>query len=146
MAGVAKQIIGSFEDIGKDIVGEAAKVPTDISGKALESLGTSSQKPQSPQSPQSPQVPQEPRPEQKSLPPREWLAELAGKNKKLPEPTVVERLEKEKQEKNEKEQKQAAVALKMAPLPVMSQKAKPGNLYGIKQKRTATENKNTRQD
>ena len=44
MAGVAKQIIGSFEDIGKDIAHEVAKVPVDIAGKALESLGTSSQK------------------------------------------------------------------------------------------------------
>ena len=39
--GIAKQIIGSFEDIGKDVVREAAQVPADVAGKALESLGTS---------------------------------------------------------------------------------------------------------
>ena len=49
MVGVVKQIIGSFEEIGKDVVREVAKAPTDIAGKALESLGTSSgQKGQTP--------------------------------------------------------------------------------------------------
>ncbi|MEK7592918.1 MAG: hypothetical protein AAB508_06080, partial [Patescibacteria group bacterium] len=42
MAGFSRQIIGSFEDIGKDIVREVASVPKDVVGKALESLGTSS--------------------------------------------------------------------------------------------------------
>ncbi|MCX6793897.1 MAG: hypothetical protein NTY06_02215 [Candidatus Gottesmanbacteria bacterium] len=129
---VAKQIIGSFEDIGKDIVRETAKVPTDIAGKALESLGTNTQK----------TAPEETKP----IPPREWLAELAGNSKKQREPTVQERLEKEKQEKNEKESKQAGVAQKMAPLPSMSQKAKPGNLYGIAQKSSSEKSKNVRQD
>jgi hypothetical protein len=141
MAGVAKQIIGSFEDIGKDIAREAAKVPTDVVGKALESLGTKTNKPQQTQKQQNNF--NEP---SKPLPPREWLAELAGKNKKQPEPTVADRLEKEKQEKNEKEIKQAAVAQKMAPLPPMSQKAKPGNLYGIPQKSSSEKSKNVRQD
>lgn len=135
MAGVAKQIIGSFEDIGKDVAREAAKVPTDIAGKALESLGTSTQKPQ--KSPNTPRT-------QSS--PRAWLAELAGKTKPQKEPTVQERLEKERQEKNEKETKQAAVAQKMAPLPYMSQKPKPGNLYGIPQKSSSEKSKNVRQD
>lgn len=63
MANVAKQIIGSFEDIGKDVVREAGKVPGDLVGKALESLGTN------PQSPQNPQTPQKSPPEKK-LPPR----------------------------------------------------------------------------
>lgn len=145
MAGVAKQIIGSFEDIGKDIVRETGKVPTEIIGKALESLGTSSQKGQKGNPTPQGKV-EEPKQPEKTLPPRQWLAELAGNAKKQNEPTVQERLEKEKQDKNEKETKQAAVAQKMAPLPQMSQKAKPGNLYGIKQKQTATENKNVRQD
>jgi len=138
MAGVAKKIIGSFEDIGKDVAREVAKVPTDIAGKALESLGTHTQKSQSPKIPQSPQIPQRSS--------REWLAELAGKNKKQPEPTVQERLEKEREEKNEKERKQVAKAAQMAPLPPMSQKAKPGDLYGIKQKTSSEISKNVRQD
>lgn len=135
MAGVAKQIIGSFEDIGKDIARETVQVPKEIIGKALESLGTTTQKPQ--KSPNTPRT-------QSS--PRAWLAELAGKNKKQPEPTVQERLEKEKQVKNEKETKQAAVAQKMAPLPHMSQKPKPGYLYGIPQKTSSEKSKNVRQD
>ncbi len=146
MNGVAKQIIGSFEDIGKDIARETVQVPKDVFGKAMESLGTQSQKSQKTQPAGQSPLGGAPKPEQKSVPPREWLAELAGKNKKQPEPTGAERLGKEKQEKNEKEAKTTAVAQKMAPLAPMSQKAKPGNLYGIKQKRAATENKSTRQD
>ena len=42
--GIASQIIGSFEDIGEKVVSEVAKVPADIAGKALESLGASSGK------------------------------------------------------------------------------------------------------
>ena len=144
MAGVVKQIIGSFEDIGKDIAREAVKVPTDIAGKALESLGTNPKKPKSPQ-PASP-AGGSPQPEKKPLPPRAWLAELAGKTKKQKEPSVQERLEKEKLEKNEKEQKQVATAQQMAPLPKMSQKPKPGNLYGIAQKTSSEKSKNVRQD
>jgi len=141
MAGVAKQIIGSFEDIGKDIVREAAKVPADIVGKAIESLGTSStQKTQT-----SPKV-QKPASEEKKVPPREWLAELAWKNKKQPEPTVQERLEKEQREKREKEAEQGKVAATMAPISSGSSKPKRGNLYGMKQKTSSEMSKNTRQD
>lgn len=141
MAGVAKQIIGSFEDIGKDIARETGKVPGEVIGKALESLGTNTQTPQTTPKPQKPM-----NEEKKPIPPRAWLAELAGTAKKQEEPTVQERLEKEKQEKNEKETKQAAVAQKMAPLPYMSQKPKPGNLYGIPQKSSSEKSKNVRQD
>ena len=142
MAGIAKQIIGSFENIGKDIAHEVAQVPKDIGGKALESLGTSSQKSQKPAG-QSP-LGGAPKPEQKSVPPREWLAELAGKNKKQQEPTVQERLEREEQEKKEAAKKQQA--FQMAPLPAGSSKAKRGNLYGIKQKSSSEMSKNVRQD
>ena len=68
MAGVAKQIIGSFEDIGKDIVREAAQVPKDVIGKAIESLGTSTQKSQKSSTVPTPQKPSA---EEKKLPPRE---------------------------------------------------------------------------
>jgi len=145
MAGVAKQIIGSFEDIGKDIVRETGKVPTEIIGKALESLGTSSQKGQKGNSTPQGKV-EEPKQPEKTLPPRQWLAELAGNAKKPNEPTVQERLEKEKQEKNEKETKQAGVAQKMAPIVTGSSKPKRGNLYGIKQKSSSEISKNVRQD
>jgi hypothetical protein len=138
MAGVAKQIIGSFEDIGKDVVREAIKVPKDIAGKALESLGTSTQKSQIPKTPQSPPIPQQS--------PRRWLAELAGSANKQKEPTVQERHVQEDREKNEKETKQAVTAQKMAPIITGSSKPKRGNLYGIKQKASSEMSKNVRQD
>lgn len=142
MAGTVKQIIGSFEDIGKDIVREAVKVPKDIAGKALESLGTS-------KSQTSQTAPKQQKPEREETPPvspRQWLAELAGKGKQQKEPTVQERLEKENQEKNEKEQKQAVTAQKMAPIVTGSSKPKRGNLYGVKQKASSEMSKNVRQD
>jgi len=155
MAGVAKQIIGSFEDIGKDIVREAAKVPADVVGKALESLGTSSQKGNSlasakstsgkPQEGALGQLEQTKDQRVRQQIAREALAQLAGPQKQK-EPTVQERLEKEKQEKNEKEAKQGSIAQKMAPLAPVSTKAKRGNLYGMKQKTSSEMSKNTRQD
>ena len=42
--GIGSGIIGSFESIGKDIATEAAKVPVDVAGSALESLGVGGQK------------------------------------------------------------------------------------------------------
>lgn len=156
MANVAKQIIGSFEDIGKDIAREAVKVPKDIAGKALESLGTSSGK-KGQQSPiQAAQTSsKEAGPLEKldqtkdqkarASMAREALSQLSG-NRVKREPTVQERLEREKQEKNEKESKRAAVAQKMAPIVTGSSKPKGGSPYGVRQKRTATENKSTRSD
>lgn len=159
MAGVAKQIIGSFEDIGKDIARETAKVPTDVAGRALESLGTASQKGQkgnqaAAQSAGGPkkneggalgQLDQTKDQKAKQAIAREALSQLAGRSKQK-EPTVQERLEKEKQEKNEKEQQKAAAAQNMAPIAPVSSKPAPGNLYGIKQKQRTTEAKGFRQD
>ncbi len=144
MAGVGKQIIGSFEDIGKDIAAETVQVPKDVLGQALESLGTSSQKSQKSPAAPAPQKPSEG--EKKIIPPREWLAELAGKNKRQPEPTVTQRFEKEQQEKNEKESKKAAVAQQMAPIVTGTSKPRRGNLYGIRQKSSSEISKNVRQD
>ena len=143
MSGVAKQIIGSFEDIGKDIAHEVAQVPKDIAGKALESLGTSNQKNQKTNTTSSVKPSPEKQPE-KPVVPREWLEELAGKNKKQPEPTVQERLQKEEMEKKEAAKKQQATLL--TPLAPVSSKPKRGNLYGIKQKSSSEMSKNVRQD
>ena len=143
MAGVAKQIIGSFEDIGKDIVHEVAKVPTDIAGKALESLGTTSQKGQKANT-VLPAKPAETKEPEKPRPPREWLAELAGTANKQKEPTVQERIEREDAEKKEAAKKQQAQ--QMTPMPTVSSKPKRGNLYGIKQKSSSEMTKNVRQD
>jgi hypothetical protein len=156
MAGVAKQIIGSFEDIGKDIAHEVVKVPTDIAGKALESLGTSSQKGQKGNQAVAGkadmtkksegalgQLDQTKDQKAKQAIAREALAQLAG-NQKQKEPTVAERIEREKKEKEESAKKQQA--FQMAPLPAVSTKAKRGNLYGIKQKSSSEMSKNVRQD
>ena len=133
MANIAKQIIESFEDIGKDVVRETAKLP-------VEMLGMSKPKPASPMTASrgGPQTS-----ERSKLPPREWLSELAGKNKQR-EPAVAERFEREKQEKQEKDAKKNAVEQKMAPLPRMSQKTKRGNLLGVQQ--SSEKSKNARQD
>jgi hypothetical protein len=141
MAGVAKQIIGSFEDIGRDIARESVKVPGDIVGKALESLGTTSKKTQN--TPNSPKMPKQESGEKKYVPPREWLAELAGKNKQR-EPTVQERFAQEKQVKQEQEAKKNATEQKMAPLARVSTKAKRGNLFGSQQ--SSEKSKNSRAD
>lgn len=134
-----KQIIGSFEDIGKDIVKQTAKLPGDVLGKALESLGTQQQK-----NPQAASVPQDGNSgEPKKIPPRQWLEELAGKKPKPKEPTVQERLAKEKQQE---EEKNAKAAQKLAPLAEPKTKAKRGNLYGVKQKTSSEMSKNVRQD
>jgi hypothetical protein len=155
MAGVAKQIIGSFEDIGKDIAHEVAKVPVDIAGKALESLGTSSQKGQkgnqmnptgdATKKPEGAlaQLDQTTDQKIKQSIAREALAQLAG-NQKQKEPTVQERLAQEEAQKKEALKKQQST--QMTPLAAVSSKPKRGNLYGAKQKKTAIENKAARQD
>jgi len=132
MANVAKQIIGSFEDIGKDVARETAKLPFEMLG-----MGKKSKSQTSPNS-------QQPLPAEASAKVgREWLAELAGKNKQH-EPTVQERFEREKQEKQEKEVKKNMVEQKMAPLPKLTTKAKRGNLFGSQQ--SSEKSKNSRAD
>ncbi len=130
MANVAKQIIGSFEDLGKDIIRETAKLPTEIL------LGSSKPK-------QQVKPVDAAKPTGKPLPPREWLNQFAAKSKPK-EPTVQERLEKEKREKEEKEQKLAVGASKMAPIKEVSTKRKRGDLLGIQQ--SSEKGKNARQD
>jgi hypothetical protein len=149
MAGVIKQVIDSFEDIGKDVVQEVAKVPTEIAGKALESLGASSQKPkqQGNQTAQPQgalqQIEQTSDQKIKRAIARDALAQLAG-NQKQKEPTVQERIAQEEAAKKEALKKQQAT--QMAPLAAVSSKPKRGNLYAKKQKSTAVENKASRQD
>lgn len=157
MAHVAKQIIGSFEDIGKDIARETVKVPGEVVGKALESLGSSSGKKTQGAKQTRTGAPgngdrgalgklEETKDQKaKQAIARQALEQFAG-SRKQKEPTVQERLEKEKAEKAEKQQKEAAGAAKMAPIQEVSTKQKRGNLYGVKQKTTQVENKGTRSD
>ncbi len=156
MAGVAKQIIGSFEDIGKDIAHEVAKVPTDIAGKALESLGTSSQKGQKGNQMTAAaadatkksegalgQLDQTKDQKAKQAIAREALSQLAGRPKQK-ELSVREKQEQEEAQKAEALKKQQA--MQMGPAPMISSKPKRDNLYGIKQKSSSEMSKNARQD
>ena len=154
MAGVAKQIIGSFEDIGKDIVREVAKVPKDIAGKALESLGTAGAKQQGLQA-ASPKAP-EPQGALKELDQtndkkvkeaiaRSALVQLAGK-KKQKEPSVWERIQQETEQKKQLSAQQQVQAAQ-AQLQTVSAKRPRGDLYGMKAKKASAEmSRNVRQD
>ncbi len=132
-------ILGSFEDIGKDIVSETAKVPTDIGGKILESLtGTTSA--------QGQQTQQQQKPEEakinKSIA-RAALAQLA--TPKQQEPTPYEQREKEQEQKKEMDKKQKE-KIAMQELPKMSSKKRRGDLYGIQGKSSSEKSRNVRQD
>ena len=154
MAGVGKQIIGSFEDIGKDIVREVTNVPNDIAGKALESLGTASNKQQGQQSTTSQTA--EPQGALKELDStkdnkvkeaiaRAALEQFAGKAKSK-EPSVWERQQQEDKEKKDVAARQAAARKLAAPVATPSKRPK-GDLYGMKAKRASAEmSRNVRQD
>lgn len=167
--GVTRQIIGSFEDIGKDIAHEIAKVPKDIAGKALESLGASSGKKTQSGSTlpgkgdkgieqvsvgsgsaksNTPldQFGETKDAQVKQAIARAALSQLAGRPQQKKEPSVWEKLQQEEAQKKEMAQKQAAAA-SMSTLPVMTSKRKRGDLYGRKAKQSPTEiSKNVRQD
>lgn len=152
--GISRQIIGSFEDIGKDIVQETAQVPKDIAGAALESLGASSgKKTTNSTQQQTSQTTKQQGPlaqmEQtndeaikKSIA-RAALAQLAGPKNEA-EPSIWDqKLREEAQAKQMEEQKKKAA---LGALPVIKGKAKRGNLYGVKQKASSEMSKNVRQD
>ena len=144
--GVAKQIIGSFEDIGKDIVREAASVPKDIAGKALESLGSSSGQKVQGQTGINSGNPEDSRNLQKgpweqfdALPDKDvkkkmarnalqaLLARLASKPK---EPTVWEKMQQEVEQKKQMQQQQQ-VQVNASQLFKTASKRPRGDLYGV---------------
>jgi len=150
-------VIGSFEDIGKDVVGETAKLPKDIAGNILETVtgpaGSKGKK-------QSPPIVSEEHKESpdgalgtldktkdqkvKKAIARAALAELAQGTKK-PEPTVFEKKQREEQEKKEVEKKQKQQVATIA-LPEMSSKKRRGDLYGVQGKTSSEKSRNVRQD
>lgn len=159
MAGFSKQIIGSFENIGADILKQTAQVPKDIVGKALESLGTATSKSQNNQSVAQPQISSE-----NAGPKDHWdkidnvdnrdvkrivaraALEALTKRNKTSEPSVWEKLQKEDLDKKEMEKQQAAIAAKNE-LPKMSAKRKRGDLYGMQAKKNSGEiGKNVKTD
>lgn len=154
--GVTHQVIGSFEDIGKDIVQEVAKVPKDIAGKALESLGTNSGKRQGQQgSTAAPSYTTKEGPldqldktkdyHVKQTIARAALEQLAGRKPKQKEPSVWEKLQMEAEQKKKaatQQQSYAAASL----LPQTAAKRPRGDLFGTKAKQTSAERKAVRQD
>jgi hypothetical protein len=151
-------MIGSFEDIGKDIARETVKVPTDIGGKILESLtGAASSKGQQ----QGSQKQQEGMSDQKPggalgkmdetkdmgvkrAIARAALEQLASKGEKPPS-SIWDEKQKEEQEKKEMVKKQAEQSA-FAEMLKMSSKKRRGDLYGIKGKSSTEMSKNVRQD
>jgi hypothetical protein len=145
--GIAKQIIGSFEDIGKDVAREVVKAPVDIAGAMLEGLGTtksSSGKGQT-QTPSKILNPEKDSSlgklektddtEVKKQIARAALEQISQKPDRAP--TVWERLNREEEEKKKREKERSELEGKQ--LQKMSQKKKRGNLYGVKQKQSPTE-------
>ncbi len=151
------QITEEFEQIGKQVVSEAAKVPKDVAGKALESLGASSGKKAGTSNTQNIQggASGEKTPLQqlneaneqqfkKSIA-RAALEQIAGVRSKPKEPTVWEKMQMEAEQKKKMAAKQAQQAQSQL-LPQMTSKRKRGDLYGTQAKKTSVENKNVRQD
>ncbi|MBI5614375.1 hypothetical protein HY947_05595 [Candidatus Gottesmanbacteria bacterium] len=158
MAGLPRQIIGSFEDIGKDIVREVSSVPKDVVGKALETLGTSSgskktqqtsipagEKKSDPNSPLE-SLDKAGTSKEKKIIARSALEYLASAQKQQSkEKSVWEKQQDEDQRRKEQIDLQQHAA-RTQTLQPMSSKKKRGDLYGAQAKKTAVENKNTRQD
>lgn len=152
-------IIGSFEDIGKDVARETANVPKDIAGKIIESLGGGSTG-KNQQTPITPHVFSEGQKQDGALGTmaetkdvqvkravaRAALEQLAGKSsmEKAP-PSVHEEQQREDTMKKE-QKKQDTARAQMAELPRMSSKKRRGDMYGIKGKSSTEMSKNVRQD
>lgn len=139
------QIISELGSIAKDVGKQTAKLPGEIAGKALESLGSTSKKPGSTGAAWEQIGVEKDRKVKQSLA-RKALEELAGgKVTKPREPSIWERLQMEaEQKKNVQQQQQVAAAASQ--LPQTGSKRPAGDLFGIKAKKTVAENKNVRQD
>jgi len=145
--GIPKQIIGSFEDLGKEIVKETVKAPVDIVGAMIEGGNTGKSGGKNSKPTQKPKVLNPDKDSSlgqletsndtavKKQIARAALEQLSQKTRK--EPTIWDEKQKEETEKEkvEKERKE----LESKQLPNMSQKQKRGNLYGVKQKQSPTE-------
>ena len=157
MAGVAKQIIGSFEDIGKDIARETVNVPKDIAGKIIESLGGGSSGKKQKTTQTVPIVGEGQKQDgplgtfnatkdeqTKRVIARAALEQLAGKHQTEAPDSIHEQQQKEEVMKKE-QQKQVAKVQSME-LPRMTSKKRRGDLYGVKGKQSTELSKNVRQD
>lgn len=150
-------VIGELGELGKKIGGEVAKVPGDIIGQALESVGSGSggKKVQGQKVVQTSdggaaksawdQIDAESDKKIKRQMARRALEDLiGGAGRKQKEPSIWERLQMEADQKKKEDTNQKATAAQQLPMSVS--KRPRGDLYGKKAKQTATENRNVRQD
>ena len=156
-------IIGQFTDeiseLGKQVVQEVAKVPKDVAGKALESLGassgkTSQAKVNSGNPKDSRNLEDDPlqkmnqaknRKTKESIA-RAALEQIAGiYKKKQKEPSAWEKIQMEAEQKKQISVQQQVQA-SASQLPQTASKRPRGDLYGAKAKQTSAERKATRQD
>jgi len=154
---VTRAIIGSFEDIGKSIVEETVKVPTQVVDTALESMGMSSAKkigqsrsnafqvaygegkPRDPNSPLE-KIATSTDDQTKQIIARAALAQLSGRRQATEEPSIFEiknREEKVTEDTTIEQIKKAQASI----LPKTGSKRPPGDFYGARAKQTATERK-----
>ncbi|HCM82657.1 MAG: hypothetical protein UW37_C0022G0002 [Candidatus Gottesmanbacteria bacterium GW2011_GWA2_44_17] len=138
-----KQIIGSFGEIGQEVIKEAVTVPGDIAGKALESVGTPSGKKQGSQQKAKTNTFQGEQPfgditnavsgPERRAKARRALEAYVGYGKPHKEPTVWEKkqMEEKQRERAIKDQKKLKEKEK---LPTISTKPKQGQRYGIFEK------------
>ena len=148
---IGGQIISELGEIGKKVGSEVVKVPKDIAGNALESMGASAGKTQgAAQAGKKPDTAWEKIAVEKNIQVKRQLARRAleeiskGAAVRPKEPSIWERLQMEQDQKKENTaaQKQAASGVLQMP----AGKRKRGDLFGVQAKKTATENRNVRQD
>lgn len=148
------QIGESFEAIAQDVATEVKQAPKDMVGSALESVGLSTGGKKNPKQQQQngagepgvegqPPLPG-PSEEVKRTIARAALEELSGKKPQQKEQSVWEKLQQEEQQKKEMEKKRKEQSRQA--LPKSGAKRPRGDLYGVKAKKTSTENRNVRQD
>jgi hypothetical protein len=143
MANPRLPILGSFEDIGEEVAQNITKLPGDILGKALESVGVSSgsgstKQPAKPNATQQDgsnwqQIDKTQNQEVKKTIARNALEELL-KNVPQTELTEYEKKKKEEEEKA-KAQKEQQKQQDLASLPKMTAKRARGDLHGMKAKK-----------
>lgn len=153
MSGIVKQIIGSFEDIGKDVARETIKAPTELAAKTLESLGMQNgtkgssginsgnladSRNLNKEGPLG-QFAQAKDVKTKQTIARAALEYLARKPMSK-EPSVWERREAEEAQKKEQVARQAQIAA-ASQLPNIKSNRPKGDRYGVFAKQTAAERK-----
>lgn len=133
MPGITRQIIGSFEDIGRDIARETVNIPKDIVGVVLSS---------SPSIPSSPEISSIHKPTDKAFA-RRRLEEYARPHEKKPDQWEQEQLAAKQKKAALDNQSQKAEFEK---LPVVRSHRRRGDYYGVTGKSHPEVSKNVRQD